>query len=388
MAHQLFPTSITQFSTESLIKRHSTKSKAIYWLLILSVVAFVVAIFWIKVDVNVHSRGIITSKERISKLIAPIFGKVLYFNIKENREVKQGDTLFIIDTVKILNSINISQEKLQLLNKQTADLEYLGNLTKNSLLNESKLESGLYKQELRRFRAELKYQKSEITIAHKSHLRQTQLYNKKILPKAEYEQFAFKYENAKLMYHKIFDSQLARWQNQRNTNINQLYSLNENLNNLHKELEKCYVLSPINGYVQNLKGIKKESLVYPNQEICTISPTTELIVETAVSTSDIGLINLNQEVKFRIDAFNFNQWGMLEGNVSEIANDISVSENGIPTFMIRCKLNSKQLTYQGKTVIVKKGMTVNANFFLIQRTLAQMFYDNITDWFDPNQIEK
>jgi HlyD family secretion protein len=93
-------------------------------------------------------------------------------------------------------------------------------------------------------------------------------------------------------------------------------------------------------------------------------------------------------VKFRIDAFNFSQWGMLEGNVSEIANDISVSENGVPTFMIRCKLNSKQLTYQGKKVTVKKGMTVNANFFLIQRTLAQMFYDNITDWFDPNQIEK
>jgi multidrug efflux pump subunit AcrA (membrane-fusion protein) len=93
--HQLFPSSITQFSTESLIKKHSTKSKAIYWLLILSVVVFAVSIFWIKVDVNVHSRGIITSKERTNKLTAPIYGKVLYFNIKENSEVKQGDTLFI-----------------------------------------------------------------------------------------------------------------------------------------------------------------------------------------------------------------------------------------------------------------------------------------------------
>ena len=79
---------------------------------------------------------------------------------------------------------------------------------------------------------------------------------------------------------------------------------------------------------------------------------------------------------------------MLKGKISEIANDISVSENGIPSFKIRCKLENKQLSYQGKTVSVKKGMTVNANFFLMQRTLAQLFYDNITDWFDPNEINK
>ncbi len=388
MANQLFPSSITEFSTESLIKRHSTKSKAIYWLLILSVVCFAMSIFWVNVDVNIHSRGIITSKDKTIKLVAPIFGNVLDIRLKENSYIKQGDTLLIIDTVKTLSSINIFEEKQDLLNKQNIDLKYLGELTKKSTLKESCLNSELYKQELKRFRAELKYQKSEIDITHKNYIRQKQLYNKKILPKAEYEQYVFKYENTELMYHKIFDSQLALWQNQRNTNINQLYGINDNLNNLYKELEKCYVLAPIDGYVQNLMGIKQSSTIYPNGEICTISPTTELIVETYVSTSDIGLLKLNQEVKFRVDAFNYNQWGMLEGKILEIANDISVSENGTPSFKIRCKLDNKQLSYQGKTVIVKKGMTVNANFFLMERTLAQMFYDNITDWFDPNQIEE
>ena len=110
MPAHIFPTSITQFSTESLIKRHSTKSKAIYWLLILSVVAFAVAIFWIKVDVNVHSRGIVTSKELATKIIAPVYGKIARLQMKENGLVQKGDTLLEIDTLEITRSIEITKK--------------------------------------------------------------------------------------------------------------------------------------------------------------------------------------------------------------------------------------------------------------------------------------
>lgn len=96
------------------------------------------------------------------------------------------------------------------------------------------------------------------------------------------------------------------------------------------------------------------------------------------------MIQEGQKVKFRVDAFNYNQWGMLTGKVSEIAKDVSSGENKRPVFVVKCKLDDTTLSYQEKTVKVKKGMTVNANFFLKQRTLAQLLYDDISDWFDPN----
>ena len=89
MQNQIFPTSITKFSTESLIKKHTTKSKAIYWLLILVVVVFGVSIFYIKVDVNIYSRGIITSEQQTTQLVAPIFGKVIFVKLKENSFVNK-----------------------------------------------------------------------------------------------------------------------------------------------------------------------------------------------------------------------------------------------------------------------------------------------------------
>jgi len=384
----IFPSSITQFSTESLIKKHSTKSKAIYWLLIFIMVAFGVAIFWIKVDVNVNSPGIITSKEQATKIMSPVYGRIELIQIKENDFVHQGDTLLLVDTTEIEKGISIINEKIQLIENQDADLSTLTKLTIDSSYEPFKVSTPLYHQELQKFISDLRFQKSNISILKKEYLRQQSLYKKEVIPIADFEQASFKYDNSKLQYNKLFEDQLAAWQNQLNQNQTQFYSLKDKLNNLQKELDKYFIIAPISGYIQNLSGIKTGGNIYPNQEICMITPTTDLIVETYVSTTDIGFIKPNQKVKFRVGAFNFNQWGMLEGYVSEIANDVHVSNQGVPSFIIRCKLTGKKLNYKGKTVTVKKGMTVNAGFFLIRRTLAQLLYDNVSNWLNPNELDQ
>jgi len=49
----------------------------------------------------------------------------------------------------------------------------------------------------------------------------------------------------------------------------------------------------------------------------------QLIVKSTVSLNDIGLIRKNQKVKFQLDAFNYNQWGLLEGKVIDIDRNIT-----------------------------------------------------------------
>jgi len=388
MFPKLFPSSITKFSTESLIKKHSTKSQIIYWLLIFTVIAFFTAMFWIDIDVNVQSSGLITSREKTYKITAPVFGRVITFSLNENSQIKQGDTLFVIDTTEIKKNIAIINGKKEQLKQQISDLSILVSLKKAAYYKVKDLNTPLYKQEYKKLVSDFKFQKSQIAILRKEYLREKQLFDKEVIPPTELEQAAYKYENSKLQLDKIFDNQLASWQSRLNSNNNILYDINEKLNQLNKELRKHFVTAPINGYILNLIGVKKGSTVYPNQEICTISPSARLIVETYVSTSDIGLIHTNQNVKFRVDAFNHNQWGMLKGKVIEIAKDINVSEKGIPSFKIRCSLNDTHLTYRDKTVSVKKGMTLNANFILTRRTLAQLLYDKITDWLDPNETKQ
>lgn len=89
--------------------------------------------------------------------------------------------------------------------------------------------------------------------------------------------------------------------------------------------------------------------------------------------------------RFQIDAFNYNEWGIITGEIIEISNDIIVTD-GQPLFKIRCSLDKKSLRlkngYVGK---VKKGMTLSARFSITERSLFQLLYDNVDDWLNPNQ---
>ena len=84
------------------------------------------------------------------------------------------------------------------------------------------------------------------------------------------------------------------------------------------------ITAPISGTIENFSGIQVGSFLNASQPIATISATDKLIVESSVSPSDIGLIHKNQKVKFQIDAFNYNQWGLLEGKVIDIDHNITI----------------------------------------------------------------
>jgi len=40
--------------------------------------------------------------------------------------------------------------------------------------------------------------------------------------------------------------------------------------------------------------------------------------------ADIGLLHENQQVRIQVDAFNYNEWGMLEGRIIDISDDMIV----------------------------------------------------------------
>ncbi len=154
---------------------------------------------------------------------------------------------------------------------------------------------------------------------------------------------------------------------------------------LLQEKEKYKVKAPMSGTIQNFSGIYPGSFIAANQAIAEISPDTSLIVESYISPRDIGLVYTGIPAKFQIDAFDYNQWGMVSGKIIEISNDIQLLE-GQPVFQIKCALDKNFLQlkngYKGK---LKKGMTVQSRFIVAERSLFQLLYDNVDDWLNPSQ---
>ena len=93
-------------------------------------------------------------------------------------------------------------------------------------------------------------------------------------------------------------------------------------------------------------------------------------------------------VRFQVDAFNYNQWGLATGNVTEISSDIYFV-NEKPVFKVTCQLREDYLQLKnGYKGYLKKGMTLQARFVVAERTLWQLLYDKVDDWINPNTYVK
>jgi HlyD family secretion protein len=88
----------------------------------------------------------------------------------------------------------------------------------------------------------------------------------------------------------------------------------------------------------------------------------------------------------QVDAYNYNEWGLLTGKVSSISSDVFM-DNKQPYFKIRCQLDQHSLQlkngYQGK---IKKGMTIQAHFHVAKRSIYQLLYDKTDNWLNPKLL--
>ncbi|WP_407487916.1 HlyD family efflux transporter periplasmic adaptor subunit, partial [Elizabethkingia anophelis] len=93
----------------------------------------------------------------------------------------------------------------------------------------------------------------------------------------------------------------------------QLRSLGSEIQKISQEQKNYVITAPLSGRLVNFSGIQKGNFLVQGQTIGEISPEQSLIAECLVSPKDIGFIRTGQKVKFQIDTYNYNQWGLVDG---------------------------------------------------------------------------
>jgi len=378
---QIFPKEIIDSTIEVHRFKNTVNSKIIYTILLLTIIAVIVAMPFIYLDLYSTARGIIKPKKERNQIISLFSGKVDSIFIKQNQFVNKGDTLLIVNN-------EIGKERKHLLVEQIddselfiKDLTYLLNAKK---IRYKKIESYKYKKELLEYEQKIKGLRTRYDKAKRDFLRQDKLYKKDVIAKMEHENSKYTYDLAINELSQFKKQQKNSWQASLTQLENQIKEFDSNLKQFDKENENYTITAPISGTIQNLIGLENGSFINGGNPIAEISPDTDLIAECFVSPSDIGLLKSKSEVKFQIDAFNYNQWGMATGTVIDIGKDITIIDKK-PMFKVICKINQEHLTlkngFEGK---LKKGMTFNARFFIIRRSAFDLLYDKIDDWFVSN----
>jgi multidrug resistance efflux pump len=365
---------------ENLIAKNKTTSISIYLVLLIVILVFLALLPVIKIDISSQSRGMVRSTTDNVPLTSLVNGKVTFVNLKNNRVVQKGDTLVQLTLDNLDAEKATIQELSATIQNQIQDLSLVV-LGKSNLLKTPELQQEWYSYSSKR--GELL---SKIVQAKIGFDRNKQLLDKGVIARAEFEKYSFEYMYAQQAVSGLEKNQRSVWQNKKRELQEQLQNLNGTLQKINVEAKNYIIIAPLTGTVENFSGIQVGSFLNASQPIATISATDQLIVESTVSPNDIGLIQKNQKVKFQIDAFNYNQWGLLEGKVIDIDRNITI-QGEQAFFKVRCALNSTAMQLQsGYKTQISKGMTLTTRYMITRRSLYDLLFDKMDDWLNPKQI--
>ena len=366
-------------SYEGLYHSNTIRSNIIYILIIVSIILTISLLPFIKVSISVQGRGLIRpiAEKTEVKAIRPEI--VTSVHIKEGQFTRKGDTLIVLRQDILLSKIQYVQNELR------KSQRFIGDL---SILTESKnsqLQSDLYTQQFTSFKQKIAILDSKIEKAQTEKQRNKSLYESQMISTKEYEDLIYSLKLLKNEKNILESNQIAQWKAELVRYCSEEENLQRQLDQLVKERELFIIISPVSGTVEEFSGIYVGSILQTGQTIAVLSPESDKIAEIFISAKDVGNLSEGQKAKMQVDAFNYNQWGVIEGEIIDISDDFILVDN-IPVFVIKCRLNKDYLELKnGVKGNIKKGMTVNARFMLAKRSLFQLLYQKSDDWLNPSR---
>ena len=377
---QVFPKEILEGTAEVHQFKHSTRSKIIYLIILLTLIGAFMALPFLKVDVVSTARGIIKpNRERVDVSLINS-GQVLFSGLVNNKKVAKGDTLLILNDQGIDQKLNLSAFQTR------ETLSYINDLT--LLLNQktvrlAELSSPRYQKVYLQYNQKLSELQIRLQKIKRDFERYKLLYEKGVIARAEYDNYKFEFDLAlsEIIQHR--KQQQNSWQADLSQYNNTLKELLTSKEQLVESKSRFVITAPVSGTLLSINQLEAGSFITAGTVLAQISPDTDLLVECYVSPAEIGLIREQGPANFQIDAYNYNQWGLASGRVIEIGKDIEFLEDK-SIFKVRCSLDQKYLLLKnGFKGNLKKGMTLNANFKLSKRTLFELLYDKMDDWLNP-----
>jgi multidrug resistance efflux pump len=387
---ELIPFAISESCLESYLIRITTRSRIIYWIIIAMILTGIAILPFIYVDVSVQARGYFQSDIEKQVVYTPIQGKIIYTSIRNGRTIRKGDTLLIIYTETIKAQHESLMQRISENNSSIIDLE---RLTKITLDEDKSFQAGLttqrYKAEFANLKSQQVIQVQKYEKKRAEHKRNELLYQQQIIPKTDYENSLYSFNSERDNLKQLILSQKSLWENDLALRRNESVTLFADLKQCNEALTNRIILAPIGGEIIQSSDIQSGSIVSSGQKIAEISPDGELVATCFVEPADIGLIHEKQKVKIQVDAYNFNEWGMLQGEIIDISDDMIVEDGSSAYFRIKCKPEKTFLSLKnGYKGGIKKGMSLNARIFVIRRSLYHLLFDKADKWFNPYTYSK
>lgn len=365
---------------ENLIAKNQVKRFSLYILVVLTVFIILGLLPVIKIDISGQSRGFVRSQTENVPLMSMVSGKITDLYLQNNLTVHKGDTLVVITQENLLTEKQTTQNLTEEVTDLLQDLALVVQ-DKNYNLKTQTIRQEWYSYQTKY--SELVSKQEQAKIAHDRH---KNLFDKGVISLADYEKVSYDYTFAKQALVSFDKSQKSQWQSRIQDLTERSKNLKGTLEKIDVESNNYIITAPVSGTIESFSGLQKGSFLIASQPVAILSPNENLIIETFVSPKDIGFIRKNQDVKFQLDAFNYNQWGLAQGKVIDIDQNVTIQDNQT-FFKVRCGIDHTEMKLKnGYTAEISKGMTLTSRFIITRRSLFDLLFDKVDDWLNPKII--
>lgn len=407
----------------------SPLSRFMFWTIVALLVITVLWLFFAKVDIVVRARGIVIPDGE-AKIIQPFdIGVVNDILVREGDFVKKGQLLIAIDpstTDAELKSIrqNLSQVSLEArqLKAVSKGNGFVQNPDEknpeewqtqkdiyNAKLTALRKEIGVKQLEISKtdeqIRAVQAQKASEAEFLNTSRVRERRLKNVlDVIAYRDYEEAAndVKEHSANMtrlscelrelnssrrqIRNEIaqmkadFESQNLQEFAEKQKQVNQLQANEEEI--LFKN-QKQKIVAPCDGYIDKLFLHTVGGVVTPAQKLVQLTPIDKpLLIKAQVLNKDIGFIRKGMPVSIKVDTFDFQKYGILDGKVKSVSQNSVNDEKLGPVYEVYITPITKTFMVEGKEENIATGMTLNAEINISKRRVIDFFIYPLIKYLD------
>lgn len=151
---------------------------------------------------------------------------------------------------------------------------------------------------------------------------------------------------------------------------NELAQVNSSLSKLYDRVRRLEISSPIHGIIKGLKVHTNGGVIPAGAVILEIVPLDEeLIVETRITTRDVGHLQIGQPVTVKVSTFDFARYGGISGELKDISASTFLDEQGDPYYKGIVAMDRTYVGNDPERNKVLPGMTVQADIKTGRKTL-------------------
>ena len=378
MPHELYPADALDDSLEAHLARYARAGSGVYVAALATVLAAAAALPLVKISVTVRSSGIIrpaTEKQEIRALVSGLAARVL---VKDNDTVTEGDTIVLLRATAL-------DDRAAMLAARVAEKQGLLEDVVRLLASQPGLRTADYRREYAQFATEVRDNRLAQDRARRDAARVRDLYRTQSTTASELEDKEFQLAQLESQGRMVLERYRTRWQAASTGLQTDLQDLASQQAQLAEQRAAYTITAPISGTLELVASLSPGSPVPEGELLAVISPRSDLVAQVYVTPRDIGLLRPGMAVRFMVDAFNYTDWGVIDGSVTDISDDF-VAIDGRPMFKVTCALARTRLSLaNGFTSAVRKGMTLQARFVVTERSLLQLLRDDVNDWLNPTR---